>query len=52
MTMQPNFTKPDRNFKAVESLSSSTAATDRSGNESVMRYSKLRVSLKRQVWYC
>ena len=46
-TLQPDFAKSDRKFKAIESLSSSTVATDRSGNERAVRYSKASGYVKR-----
>ena len=39
-TLQPDFAKGDRSFKGNETLASAAIATDRSGNERVVRLSK------------
>ena len=39
-TLQPDFMRSDKQFRAVESLSSATVASDRSGNERCVRLSK------------
>ena len=41
MTVHLYFVKSDRNFRAVESLSYSTVAAARPGNDRFVRYSKL-----------
>ena len=40
LTLQPDFAKGDRNFNGNETLASAAIATDRSGNERVVRLSK------------
>jgi len=46
LTLQPDFVKPDRQFKAIETISSAAVATDRSANERAVRLSKQSKRLK------
>ena len=47
--MQPDFAKADIQFKRNQTLSSAALATDRSGNERGVRYSKQSGIIKRGI---
>ena len=46
-TLQPDFSKYDRKFRAIEFLLSSTVAIDRSENEQVVRHAKASGYMRR-----
>ena len=46
LTLQPDFFKSDRQFKAIETISSTAVATDHSANERAVRLSKKSKRLK------
>ena len=46
LTLQPDFSRSYRQFKAIETISSAAVATDRSANERAVRLSKQSKRLK------